>query len=66
MNIRYLISAYMCSALCLSACDGPMPQKGNEALAPISFEKVTLQDSFWLPRLKTQKQTLVPFSNVSR
>ena len=39
-----------------------MPQKINEPLAPVSFEKVTLQDSFWLPRLKTQKETLVPFS----
>ena len=39
-----------------------MPQKVNEPLAPVSFEKVTLQDSFWLPRLKTQKETLVPFS----
>lgn len=39
-----------------------MPQKVNESLAPVSFEKVTLQDSFWLPRLKTQKETLVPFS----
>ncbi|MBQ9746656.1 MAG: hypothetical protein IJW21_07505, partial [Clostridia bacterium] len=29
---------------------------------PISFEKVTLNDRFWLPRLKTQKETLVPFS----
>ena len=49
-------------ALFLSACDEPMPQKINEPLAPVSFEKVTLQDSFWLPRLKTQKETLVPFS----
>ena len=39
-----------------------MLQKVNEPLAPVSFEKVTLQDSFWLPRLKTQKETLVPFS----
>ena len=60
--MKKFISACICSALFLSACDGPMPQKGDEALAPISFEKVTLQDSFWLPRLKTQKQTLVPFS----
>ena len=60
--MKKFISACICSALFLSACDRPMPQKGDEALAPISFEKVTLQDSFWLPRLKTQKQTLVPFS----
>ena len=62
MKLRYFISASLCSALFLSACDEPMPQKINEPLAPVSFEKVTLQDSFWLPRLKTQKETLVPFS----
>lgn len=33
-----------------------------EPLTSISFEKVTLQDDFWLPRLVTQKRTLVPFS----
>ena len=62
MKLRYFISASLCSALFLSACDETMPQKINEPLAPVSFEKVTLQDSFWLPRLKTQKETLVPFS----
>ena len=62
MKLRYFISASLCSAFFLSACDEPMPQKVNEPLAPVSFEKVTLQDSFWLPRLKTQKETLVPFS----
>ena len=62
MKLRYFISACIVPALCLSACNGPMPQKDKEPLAPISFEKVTLQDSFWLPRLKIQKQTLVPFS----
>jgi DUF1680 family protein len=31
-------------------------------LEPVSFEKVKLQDEFWLPRLITQKETLVPFS----
>ena len=62
MNIRNFIVTCMCSALCLSAFDEPMPQKDQEPLAPITFEKVTLQDSFWLPRLKTQKQTLVPFA----
>jgi len=34
----------------------------QEPLTPVSFEEVALQDSFWLPRLITQKQTLVPFS----
>ena len=29
---------------------------------PVSFEKVTLADEFWLPRLKTQRAVLVPYS----
>ncbi len=29
---------------------------------PVSFEKVTLADEFWLPRLKTQRASLVPYS----
>ena len=37
-------------------------EKPTEALTPVTFEKVTLEDEFWLPRLKTQKETLVPFS----
>jgi DUF1680 family protein len=59
---KWILLGWCVPALFLSACDGPMPQKVNEPLAPVSFEKVTLQDSFWLPRLKTQKETLVPFS----
>ena len=33
-----------------------------EALQPVPFQQVTLEDDFWLPRLKTQKHTLVPFA----
>jgi hypothetical protein len=29
-------------------------------LAPMSFEKVTLQDNFWLPRLRLQAESTVP------
>jgi len=31
-------------------------------LTPLPFNKVKLEDDFWLPRLKTQKETLVPFA----
>ena len=31
-------------------------------LTPLPFNKVKLEDSFWLPRLKTQKEILVPFA----
>ncbi len=37
-------------------------EREKESLTPVTFEKVELQDEFWLPRLKTQKQTLVPFA----
>ena len=46
----------------LSSCLNETVVKEQESLTPISFEKVTLNDRFWLPRLKTQKETLVPFS----
>ncbi len=38
------------------------PPVSNETLVPIPFQEVTLQDNFWLPRLKVQKQILVPFA----
>ena len=36
--------------------------KPEEALTPVTFEKVMLDDEFWLPRLELQKETLIPFS----
>lgn len=36
-------------------------QSGNK-LTPVTFEKVKMEDNFWLPRLKRQKTTLVPFA----
>lgn len=44
-----------------TGCNGGSAQR-LDALTPVSFESVQLQDDFWLPRLKTQKDTLVPFS----
>lgn len=44
------------------SCVDTNPAIGEETLTPIQFQEVTLTDSFWLPRLKTQKQTLVPFA----
>ncbi|MBA3484864.1 MAG: glycoside hydrolase family 127 protein [Pirellulales bacterium] len=31
-------------------------------LRPVTFERVTLADDFWLPRLQTQRRVLVPYS----
>ncbi len=41
------------------ACSDDTPQK---ALNQVPFHDVELQDEFWLPRLQTQKRTLVPFA----
>lgn len=62
MKIQYLISVCFFSALMLSSCLDETVVKENESLTPVSFEKVTLEDQFWLSRLRTQKKTLVPFS----
>ena len=62
MKKRYLGSLFLGGVLMLSSCLNETVVKEQESLTPISFEKVTLNDRFWLPRLKTQKETLVPFS----
>lgn len=48
--------------LVLPSCQNSTIKKETQPLTPVSFEEVTLQDQFWLPRLRTQKHTLVPFS----
>ena len=35
-------------------------EKHDYPLAPMSFDKVSLQDNFWLPRLKLQAESTVP------
>ena len=46
------------AALCVTAGNA-QPASG---LTPVTFEKVKMADSFWLPRLQRQKSTLVPFA----
>lgn len=60
MKKQHLFIALALSVL--TACQTERIERESEPLTPISFEKVTLEDDFWLPRLKTQKETLVPFS----
>lgn len=66
LNSRFIGLALVCAlaAFALVACGGDdvSNTKVNEPLTQISFNQVTLNDSFWLPRLQTQKKTLVPFS----
>lgn len=64
MKIRNLITASALTATLMS-CSVPAttdvaPYEG--AITQIPFQEVSLDDSFWLPRLETQKKTLVPFS----
>ena len=64
MKIRNLITASALTATLMS-CSAPAttdvaPYEG--AITQIPFHEVSLDDSFWLPRLETQKKTLVPFS----
>ena len=61
MNIRNILSAGALT-LIMSACATTDVTPYEGAITQVSFDKVTLQDDFWLPRLNTQKQTLVPFS----
>ena len=62
MKYKNILSACFIATTALFSCQDSTVIREKEALTPISFEKVSLQDQFWLPRLKTQKQTLVPFS----
>lgn len=60
MKIRNILLVTIIIAT-LTACNNNI-SKVNETLTPVSFEKVTLNDNFWLPRLQIQKKTLVPFA----
>jgi DUF1680 family protein len=54
--MKYFFYIIVCVAVI--SCTGITEQ----TLKPVPFHEVKLTDSFWLPRLKTQKQTLVPFA----
>ena len=62
MRIERLVATGLMAATVFVACNRTSVEKPQEALKPITFEKVTMEDEFWLPRLQTQKETLVPFS----
>ena len=62
MKYKNILSACFIATTAFFSCQDSTVIREKEALTPISFEKVSLQDQFWLPRLKAQKQTLVPFS----
>jgi len=51
---------YLIAVLLTCASAAVAAEKHHYPLAPLSFEKVTLEDSFWLPRLKIQAESTVP------
>ncbi len=48
------------AVLLMSASVSVAAEGHDYPLSPMSFEKVALQDSFWLPRLKIQAESTVP------
>jgi len=58
--MKYLF--YLLVIVAAYSCINTHPAISDQTLIPVPFHEVTLTDSFWLPRLKTQKQTLVPFA----
>ncbi|MBR4994640.1 MAG: glycoside hydrolase family 127 protein [Alistipes sp.] len=65
INHRVLVQTLFASFALLSftsCADDVSSPKVEESLTQIPFQQVTLNDNFWLPRLVTQKKTLVPFS----
>ena len=60
---RFVVAGFL-AAIFFTSCQSGMQQdsKPEEALTPVTFEKVMLDDEFWLPRLELQKETLIPFS----
>ena len=66
LNPRFIWLAIACAfgGIALATCSGEdvSAEKVEEPLTQIPFNEVMLDDNFWLPRLQTQKKTLVPFS----
>lgn len=60
MKTNALIASFI--SLLFASCGSMDKPESAEVLQPIPFQQVTLEDDFWLPRLKTQKEVLVPFA----
>ena len=66
MEIKQLFTlgviASVSAAIFTTSCSRNVEPSTEGALTQIPFHQVTLEDDFWLPRLQTQKRTLVPFA----
>lgn len=60
MKRQHVILPLACVAV-LAGCSA-RSNTDDATLQQIPFQQVTLEDNFWLPRLKTQKEVLVPFA----
>ena len=59
----YPLIAIFAGVLSTACCGEDLSApKVDEPLTQIPFQQVSLDDNFWLPRLKIQKEVLVPFS----
>lgn len=61
-KLRPLIFASALLLACIACSEKQPAPTEDEKLAFVPFNEVKLQDNFWLPRLKIQKDTLVPFA----
>jgi len=60
--MKRLVLALAGAVLCLSVvCPSGFAASNHDyPLAPVPFNKVKLEDDFWLPRLRTQKKVTIP------
>ncbi len=62
-NFYYSLIVAFAGVFSVACCGEDLSApKVEEPLTQIPFQQVSLDDDFWLPRLKTQKEVLVPFS----
>jgi len=67
-KIERSIGLCLAVVMTIASCKPEIEQSGHDdkntgqILVPIPFNQVNLEDNFWLPRLRTEKETLVPFA----
>jgi len=48
--------------LTVSACDIKKNEKDDYLISPVPFNKVVVNDEFWLPRIETNRTVTIPFA----
>ncbi len=62
MNLSRLIFLVMCLALLTIGCSSQTQQKKDYPITPVDFTHVKLNDTFWAPRLETNRTVTIPFA----